>query len=133
MPEDQLDVALIGAIVAEFFGSPIWARFRISAEVARLTSTSSGGDCDGGAGRIASMARSAGWSACSPFGIRRTAIQAADEQSREKAMKRLGLPSRRRSRSGRLGRGAGQGDAAIEMGDAAAIRRLLRRQGQGLL
>ncbi len=79
---------------------------------------------------LPSARRPSGTRPIEPDGLNHERGEAHDDETR------LARPTPlrwRRSRLGAGGQAAGQGDAAAQMGDAGAVRRLLRRQGQGLL
>src|SRR5262245_51065174 len=76
------------------------------------------------------------WSAVSLFGIHLTAVdehinKEADDECED--LEGRGCSSGVVGAVGRRGGGGGQADPATEVGDAGAVRRLFRGEGQGLL
>ncbi len=146
-------LAMIGAIVAEFFGTPtVGMGFRISTEVGHL-----GIDMVWATIVVAALTGSLFYALVAGVGAPRDVLaRLLSEEGRLRLLAALNhrgaggmnvvQPEDRknedisvcfRQRGGDCGRGrrsgGRQGHAAAEMGAAGAIRRLLRRQGQGLL
>src|SRR5919106_3584696 len=76
------------------------------------------------------------WSAVSPFGIHPTAVDEHINKEADDAYEDLegrGCSSGVVGAVGGRGAGGGQTHPAVEVGDAGAVRRLLRGEGQGVL
>ncbi len=127
-------LAMIGAIVAEFFGTPIVGLgFRINTEVGRMNidmvwAAVSVAALTGSVfyGIVALIEREVTfWHASNARGKSSNGV--ADEKG-SAFIVGVGGPVR-----GGLRPCGGQGDVADQVGDAGAVRRLFRRQGQGFL
>ena len=145
-------LAMIGAIVAEFFGTPtVGMGFRISTEVghlgidmvwativvAALTGSLFYALVAGDRAPRDVLARVLPSEGGLSFALQgdRAAIGAMQVEVEDRSNEEVTVCIRQRGGDPRRGRGARgrQGDAAAQMGHAGAVRRLLRRQGQGLL
>ena len=135
-------LALIGAIVAEFFGSPVSGLgFRISTEAARLNMGLVWAAIVVAArGRLAALCGcSNGWSGAAPSGTLRSAWDDVRSANRRKATQPRSEFDAQDHRSdlaaagGRRRRRAGEGHGAAEVAAAGPVRRLLRGRRQGLL
>ena len=133
-------LALIGAIVAEFFGTPIVGMgFRISTEVGRMNI-----DMVWATIAVAALAGSVFYGLVALARARAYVLAPVLSRDRRaefrwrpyedmKIAVIAGVVAASGSSAGASAQARRQGDAAAEMGDAGAVRRLLRRQGQGLL
>ena len=128
-------LAMIGAIVAEFFGTPtVGMGFRISTEVGHLKHRH-------GVGDDRRRRRDGLGFLCADCVHRTARYILARLVSREVSCRGgegneeigMGIDGDGGDVGRRLGAGGRQGDVAAQVGDAGPVRRLLRRQGQGLL
>ncbi len=132
-------LALIGAIVAEFFGTPIVGMgFRISTEVGKLNVDHGlGGNRRGGGGGLRLLRGGRPYRAgCHLLASVRpwwTGVRTGTKGNDQMKKLLVGLAAGAMALAATVGYRRRCADAAAQMGHPGPVRRLFRRQGQGLL